>query len=753
MFRVVRQHDERDCGPASLAMIARFHGTVAPISRFRELTRTNLRGCSLLGLVEGASAIGLRGAAHKGTLEELQTEIEDGTLPLPLIAHVKDKGLLHYVVVVASHRAGLIVADPARGKVRQAWEEFATSWTGYVVTFRPGIHFAPERQSAHNFRRVQFLLRGELLSLFFILAISLVVSGIGVLGALSFQVLVDGVLQTDSRQSATQGPSALVDGLLEFLSPGFGGQVVAILFPLMLFLYGISAVIQWIRGRLILLMTRRIDSVLLNGYLDHLLGLPISSVAMRRTGEYISRISDVSAIRAAVSTTAISLVLDATMVVGGGLVLYFQVGALFGLAFIVVATQGAIFLAFRRRLERVNRAAMESNSQLQSFAKEAIDGIESIKAANAAPSVNRSMSGKITDYVDSLFSSGMAAISQETLVSAVQMIGTVIILWMGFGLVVSGQISLGSLITFYALLAFFLQPVRNLVDLQPVLQAASIAGGRLNDIQDLPCEVVGNAHSSDQLEASCWELRHVSFSYDFQAPALRDVSLSVRKGERVAIVGESGSGKSTLAKLLVRFYPVQSGRVAVDGTSLEDVDLWQLRSVIGYVSQSTYLFNDTVLNNVKLGCEWATAQDVRDACVLSGADDFISALPMGYSTILDENGGNLSGGQRQRLSIARAFLKKPRLLILDEATSDLDGGGEAHVWNSVESLGPDVAALVISHSMRLASACDRVYVLSKGSIVEAGRHEELLAANGPYAKMWERSSRRSRVEREIGLGA
>jgi len=228
----------------------------------------------------------------------------------------------------------------------------------------------------------------------------------------------------------------------------------------------------------------------------------------------------------------------------------------------------------------------------------------------------------------------------------------------------------------------------------------------------------------------------VDFRYGNRELTLNNVSLNVRKGEKVAIVGESGSGKTTLAKLLLRFYRPERGSVMLDGKDIGDFDLTALRQGVAYVDQNTFLFSDTIRNNLKLGNEQATDEEIEAACAISCADEFIRRLPLGYDTPLDENGMNLSGGQRQRLAIARAVLKKPQLLILDEATSNLDTITEASIKNTIFDFGQDMACIIIAHRLTTIKNCDRIYVMEQGEIVESGSHEQLMRANGRYSRLW-----------------
>ena len=239
-------------------------------------------------------------------------------------------------------------------------------------------------------------------------------------------------------------------------------------------------------------------------------------------------------------------------------------------------------------------------------------------------------------------------------------------------------------------------------------------------------------------EVSRWDFQNVDFRYGNRELTLHKVSLTLRQGEKIAIVGESGSGKTTLAKLMMRFYEPEQGRILADGRDINTFSLTELRQNIAYVDQDTFLFSDTILGNLRLGNEAATEDEIRQVCEISHAAEFIEKLPMKYATPLDENGANLSGGQRQRLAIARALLRKPQLLILDEATSNLDTITESGIKNTIFRLDSNLSCIIIAHRLSTVKSCDRIYVMNEGRIVESGTHDELMKTNGIYHQMWDK---------------
>ncbi len=260
---------------------------------------------------------------------------------------------------------------------------------------------------------------------------------------------------------------------------------------------------------------------------------------------------------------------------------------------------------------------------------------------------------------------------------------------------------------------------------------------RVNYILDTKSTIVekNNALSLKEFKEAI-VYQDVSFRYN-TAYVLRNINLTIEKGKTIAIVGQSGSGKSTLVDLLPRFYDVTEGDILIDGNSVKDYKIQDLRNLIGYVNQDPILFNDTFFNNIAFGVDHATEEEVINAAMVANAHEFIMSSPEGYQTFVGDRGGNLSGGQRQRISIARAVLKNPPILILDEATSSLDSESERLVQDALFRLMKNRTSLVIAHRLSTVQHADEICVLHKGEIIERGKHEELLKRNGAYRRLYD----------------
>lgn len=721
-YHCVKQHDITDCGAACIATISRQYGLKIPITKIREVAGTDRKGTNAFGLIKAAKELGFSAKGVKGEPQHLTDQ-----LPLPCIAHVIKGNLLHYVVIHKITEKEIIVADPAEGIVKYKPEDFHEIWSGVLILMVPGEKFEKGDETTGLFTRFMGLILPHKKLLVEIFLASVLYTLMGLAGAFYFKYLIDTIL---------------VDGLIKTLHIVSTGFIILTVFKVLMNAF---------RRHLLLYLSQKIDISLILTYYQHVLELPMSFFDSRKVGEILSRLSDASKIRSAISGATITVMIDTLMVIAGGIVLYIQSPILFWVASIVIPFYIITIWSFNKPFQRIHRQEMEQAADLQSYLVESISGMETIKAFNGETAATLETEGRFIKFIKSIFKASWMINLQSSLQVALTSISSVVILWVGGLQVIKGNISIGQLISFNALLAYYYDPIQNLISLQPQLQEAYVASDRLGEILDLDIEKINerNTIKKEKFNGK-FEIRNLHFRYGTREEVLKGISFNIEPGEKVALVGESGSGKTTLVKLLLKYYLTEEGEILIDDYNIKDISYESLRNRIGYVPQDVLLFSGTIRENIAFGMNNVSMEEVVEAAKKSKAHDFINKLPLRYETMVGERGSNLSGGQKQRIAIARAILKNPDILILDEATSNLDTATEQAIHQTIDRVSQDITTIIIAHRLSTILSCDKIIVLEDGKIAGMGSHEELLARKGKYYNLWKSQTLEAReVEEEV----
>jgi subfamily B ATP-binding cassette protein MsbA len=567
-------------------------------------------------------------------------------------------------------------------------------------------------------------------------------------GAESVAAPLDVLSSTEGSTDDAGSVSATVGGVkdevrdrvLAFFSSDTPQRVLGKICVALLIMFLVKAIFGYLQAILIISVEQSVIRDLRNGLFTRLTELSLSFYHGQRSGQLISRVTnDVVLVRRALVATFASLFREALLALLY-LGLAFWISWRLSLITLVVLPPivfliGKIGQRLRKRSKRIQERMADVTSTLQ----EAISGIRVVKAFGMEEYERRRFFANTRDFFRATIRMELLSVLASPLTEYLGVIGVVIVLWIGAReVLVDGVVSADWFLIFLAALLSAMNPLRNVSRANSELQVGLAAAARVFEVLDTPPRIISppEARVIESFDESI-AYESVSFSYDTGDEVLTSVDLKIGRGEVVAVVGPSGAGKSTLLDLLPRFYDPTSGRITIDGRDLRDVDLASLRRLMGIVTQETILFNDTVRSNIAYGLEGARPEGIEAAARAANAHGFISAMPQGYDTEIGERGVMVSGGERQRIAIARAILKNPPILIFDEATSSLDTESERLVQEAIEHLLAGRTVLLIAHRLSTIRNADRIVVLDGGRIVEAGSHDDLLAADGLYRHLYD----------------
>lgn len=702
---VVMQLEVLECGAASLAMIMAYYGKWVPLEQVRADCGVSRNGSNARNILRAARSYGFTAKAYRYEPEDL---MKNGIFPC--IIHWNYN---HFVVLDGFRGGKAYLNDPARGTCSVSMDVFDSSFTGICLMFEPGGDFVPGGKPKSMFSFAKSRLKGTGTAIAFVVLTTVITSLFGLINPAFSRIFLDRLL-----------PGKNPDWFLPFIL-ALGGIAV------------VQLVAEWIHAVYSLRISGKLSAVGSTSFMWQVLRMPMEFFSQRMAGDIQQRAASNAGIAGTLVNTFAPLALNTVM-----MVFYLVVMARYSLILTIVGVVSIIInllvsqIISRKRIN-ITRVQMRDAGKLAGATVAGIEMIETIKASGAENGYFEKWSG----YQASVNTQRVKYAKLDQMLGIVpplvSSLADTAVLILGVYLTMNGEFTVGMIMAFQGFLTSFTDPAMKLVSSGQVLQEMRTEMERVEDVMKYPTDINYEEISEEdeyRKLSGCIEMKNVTFGYSkLDEPLIKDFSLSLKTGSRVAFVGTSGCGKSTLSKLISGLYKPWSGEILFDGKPVDKIDRSVFTSSLAVVDQDIILFEDTIANNIKM---WDSS--IEDFEMIMAARDAqlhedIMQRDGGYQYMMTEGGKDFSGGQRQRIEIARVLAQDPTIIILDEATSALDAKTEYDVVRSIKDRG--ITCIVVAHRLSTIRDCDEIIVLDYGKVVERGTHEELYAKGGIYAHL------------------
>ena len=700
---VIMQLEALECGAASLAMVMAYYGKWVPLEQVRLDCGVSRDGSKAKNIYLAAEHYGFDVKAYRLSPESLK---ENGKFPC--IIHWN---MNHFVVLNGFRGKHVYLNDPARGTVKVSWEEFDQSFTGIVIEPVPSADFKPSGKRKSTLRFAAKRLTGAGAAIVFVMLTTAISYLFGIADSVTSRIFIDRLLTGINK---------------EWLYP-------FILFMLLLAI--INIVVSWAQTIYSLRINGKMAAVGNASYMWKVLHLPMEFFSQRLAGDIQSRAGMNASIAGTLVSTFAPLVLNTAMMIFYLILMLKQSVLLTLIGFTTLILNIIMSRIISNRRINITRVQMRDSAKLESTTASGIEMIETIKASGAESGFFQKWAG----YQASVNAQNVKAAKEQRFIGIIPSffatVANYAVLITGVYLTMDGSFTLGAVLMFQGFLSSFMAPAMTLISAGQTIQEMRTQMERVEDVMEYPDDPnVTNEpviETYEKLKGNL-EVKNVTFGYSrLEEPIIKDFSMSLKTGERIAIVGSSGSGKSTMSKLISGLYQPWSGEILFDGRKRSDYPREVMTGSLAVVDQDITVFEDTISNNIKMWDD--TIQDFE--VILAARDamlhDDITKMPGGYDHKLLSGGKNISGGQRQRMEIARVLAQDPSIIILDEATSALDAKTEYGVINAIRDRG--ITCIVIAHRLSTVRDCDEIIVLDHGVIAERGTHDELMAKGGIYS--------------------
>jgi ATP-binding cassette subfamily B protein len=713
-----------DYGPTCLRMVAKYYGRTVPLEYLRIKTEYGKQGVSMLGLADAAESIGFKTTGVKISFEQL---INDA--PLPAIMHWQQ---YHFVVLTPkSSKNKVVIADPAKGLVTLNREQFLQHWEstsesntskGSALLLEPTPlfknkdynHETTAQDNRIGFTQLFSYLRQHKHYFIQLLFGLLIGSGLQLVLPYLTQSIVDTGINTQN---------------LAFIQVILAAQLM-LLFS--------QTAVEFIRSRILLHISTRINIALLSGFWTKLLKLPMQFFDSKHPGDIIQRISDHQRIESFLTGTALNTLFSVINLIIFSFVLLAYSSSIFYIFLggsILYLLWIRIFLKYRRKIDyqRFSIASKENNASMQ-----LVYGMQEIKLNNAEHTYRWAWEGLQAGLFKLNFKSLSLTQYQQTGAFIINQGKNILITFIVARQVIEGSLTLGMMLAIQYIIGQLNSPIEQLVGFAQQAQDAKISLERLNDIHALEDEEPAHKYFTHALpEAHSIEIKNLSFTYPGAGnkAVLKNINLTIPLGKTTAIVGTSGSGKTTLLKLLLRFYENYKGEIRLGTANFKNISPKYWRSISGAVMQDSYIFNENIQKNITVTNNRIDESRLVNACKTAHILSFIESLPLGFYTKLGAEGNGISGGQKQRIAIARAVYKNPQFIFFDEATNSLDANNEKMILENLQQFFTGKTVVVVAHRLSTVKNADKIVVMENGEIAEEGTHATLTCKHGKYYEL------------------
>lgn len=662
-------------------MIINFYGGNLPIDQIRDLTKTDKNGTTAFHIIEACKSIGFNAEGIKTSLKQLNKE----NLILPCIAHVVIDGKYkHFVVIykIDFKNKKIIIADPSCSIKKITFSEFQKMWSGVLITLYP-LKKLPLTQ---NISFIDFLLKIIKLHkafIFNIIMLSIFITMFSVISSFYMKNILDAINYNN----------------------------LTIIFIFFLFINIFKILSDFFRNKLLIYLNQKIDLLLTLDTYKKIISLPYNYYHTRTTGDIISRVNDLSIIRNMITKVSLSLFIDLPLALVTFIIFYIINTKLFFISLIIVFIYLLLMIFSKNRITNNINTIQVNKSETMSYMIETINGFETVKSVGNEAQIIDKFEKKYVKFLKNIFKFDNYNNTISILKDLVNAIGYLTIIYVGAKMVILGNLTFGDLLVFVNLLNYFLEPIKNIIDLNSEIKEAKNSLRRI-------LELFKNENKKqtfiDNVKVKEISFNNLSYSYDYKEKQLKKINLKLKK-QKILILGKSGSGKSTLFKLLMRYYEIPRNQITINGYDINDYKDDVIKHNFSYISQNEILYTDSIYNNLKIDKNITEEQiiEISKKCFI---DEFLNDL--GLNMLIEENGYNLSGGQRQRIILARALLKNFEVLIIDEGLSQMDINLERKILKNLFKMYENKMIIVISHRLDNMDLYDRVIELKNGEIVK-----------------------------------